>query len=95
MSFSGNDVTQGKIAHPLSHLQYERQILEKHILKGQNNELNFQLHTHVYVFLSYRKLPKTSKGALSMQGKWKMEKFKAIRNRISEILNKPIFALKM
>lgn len=53
MSFSGKDATRGKIAHPLSHLQYERQIFEKHILKGQNNELNFQLHTHVYmVFLS-------------------------------------------
>lgn len=40
-SFSGKDVTLGKIADPLSHLQYERQIFEKHVWKGQNNELNF------------------------------------------------------
>jgi hypothetical protein len=65
LSFSGKDVTQGKIAHPLSHLQYERQIFEKNILKGQNNELDFQL-TPMCIF-SYRKLPKTSKGSLSMQ----------------------------
>lgn len=44
-------------------------------LKGQNNELNFQLHIHVYIF-SYRKLPKTSKGALSVQGngRWRVSK---------------------
>lgn len=73
LSFSGKDVTLGKIADPLSHLQYERQIFEKHVWKGQNNELNFQLTPMCIYIFSYRKLPKTSKGALSIQGneRWK------------------------